>query len=118
MLYNIILTSIIINLIFAIMLTIGKFYVFKQNNKTMIVSYFSLIVIFILAFYLFSLMASIISLFIFEYILFGVFLLIFLLNPFIIGYFASYDKLRLYINLQTIVLLINLCISIYISDNI
>lgn len=108
------ITSILLCLAFTGLFIAGKFTVFKREDDVKILPIYVVSMGLIFTLYIVSLVYSIVLLFIYHYNIFGTIFILFMLLPFIIGYFSNYKNLNIFLNLQIIELLISLTVSVLI----
>ena len=118
MLPQIIIVSILLCLVLTGLITAGKFTIFKREDDVKILPLFVIMVGFILTLYILSIVCSIILLFINLHYLYGTIFVLFLLFPFIIGYFSNYKRIKIFLNIQIVELLIGLMVSLFIVASI
>lgn len=111
---NLILYSFMaINLLFIIAFTLGRWFIFKQKNKPNLIAGYSVFLgMLFLAYFISILLVVGISLLHQKY--FSLFLLIFIMMPFILGKKVTYKKLRFYSNLQLALFFVSLLISYFL----
>lgn len=97
------------NLLLAFSFVIGKYFIFKKENKVHLVSYYSIFIVVLFAIYMLTLaICGLSSLFI-KHAQYGILLLVFIFFPFIIGIMSKYEKINFYTNIQILTLIFSFC---------
>ncbi len=98
---------IIINVVFLLALTLGKYLIFKKENRVHLAAKYSVFLATLFLFYFVGIFAvALNSLITGQY--YELSLLLFVAAPFIIGKKATYEKINLYTNIQILTLMLSL----------
>ena len=107
------LIAIILSNIFLIAgFIIGKLALYKYENAVKFFAYFSVVICVLFVLYFISILWFSISNLYFGNVVYAAIFPVFLFLPFIIGHFASYEKVHLYSNIQILTLIISLLLSL------
>lgn len=101
----------IINLILIVVFMIATSFVCNQKNRPGMLARYSIFLAVLFIIYFISIF-SILVFALIEHKYLTLFMSMFLFIPFIIGKYVSYDKLRLYSNIQLFILFLSLFISL------
>ena len=107
-LISIIATNVL--LIFGFLL--GKLVLYRNENAIKFYAYFSVVISLLFALYFISILWFSLSNLYLGNAVYAAIFPIFLFLPFIIGHFASYEKVHLYTNIQILTLIISLLLAL------
>ena len=103
---------IVFNILLILGFIIGKLVLYKNENAVKFYAYFSVVICVLFSLYFISIIwFSTINLFAGNAIYSTIFP-IFLFLPFIIGHFASYEKVHFYTNIQILTLIVSLLLAL------
>ena len=97
---------IITNILLILGFVIGKIVLFKSEDAIKFYAYFSVITCILFALYFLAIILFSISNLFVGNIVYAMIFPIFLLLPFVIGHFATYEKVHFYTNIQILTLII------------
>ncbi len=107
------LIALILSNIFLIAgFVIGKLAMYKYENAVKFFAYFSVVMCILFVLYFISVLWFAISNLYFGNMPYAAIFLVFLFLPFIIGRFASYEKIHLYTNIQILSLIVSLLLAL------
>ena len=112
------ISIIIFNFVLIISFITGKHFIFKNEKRYLLASYYSVYLAFLFIIYFISIIIFLFTSFFCNLFLFGLILSIFIFTPFIIGHFASYKRINFYTNIQILTLILNLIAGIVVYLNI
>ena len=107
-LISIIVTNVLLILGFAL----GKLVLYRNENATKFYAYFSVFISVLFALYFISILWFSLSNLYLGNAVYAAIFPIFLFLPFIIGHFASYEKVHFYTNIQILTLIISLLLAL------
>ena len=100
------------NILLILGFIIGKIVLYKTENAIKFYAYFSVVICVLFALYFLAIILFSISNLFTGNVIYSIVFPIFLLLPFIIGYFATYEKVHFYTNIQILTLIISLWIAL------
>lgn len=103
---------IVTNILLILGFVIGKIALYKNENLIKFYAYFSVIISMLFALYFLSILWFSISNLYLGNAVYAAIFPIFLFLPFIIGHFASYEKVHFYTNIQILTLIISLLLAL------
>ena len=109
-LISIIVTNVLLILCFAL----GKLVLYRNENAIKFYAYFSVVISLLFALYFISILWFSLSNLYLGNAVYAAIFPIFLFLPFIIGHFASYEKVHFYTNIQNLTLIISLLLALSI----
>lgn len=105
---------IVSNILLIVGFLIGKIVLYKNENAIKFFARFSVAICTLFVIYFLSILWFSISSFFFGNSVYSVIFPVFLFLPFVIGYFASYEKVHFYTNIQILTLIISLLLALSI----
>lgn len=105
---------IVVNILLILGFLIGKIALYKYENAVKFYAYFSVVMCMLFVFYFIAILIySICSFFagnMFSFLVFPVFIFL----PFVVGYFATYEKVHFFTNIQILTLIASLIVALYL----
>lgn len=108
---NSLLAIIVTNIILIVGFIIGKLALYKFENKVKFMSLFTVFISSVMVLYFISILWFSLSNLYAGNAVYAAMFPIFLFLPFIIGHFASYEKIHFYTNVQVLTLIISLLLA-------
>lgn len=106
------ISIIVTNILLILGFVLGKLVLYKNENAIKFYSYFSVVISMLFTLYFISILWFSISNLYWGNAVYAAIFPIFLFLPFIIGHFASYEKVHFYTNMQILTLIISLLLAL------
>lgn len=106
------ISIIVTNVLLILGFLLGKLVLYRNENAIKFYAYFSVVICFLFALYFISILWFSLSNLYLGNAVYAAIFPIFLFLPFIIGHFASYEKVHLYTNIQILTLIISLLLAL------
>ena len=103
---------IVSNILLILGFIIGKLALYKNENAVKFYAYFSVVICVLFTLYFISIICFSISNLFAGNAVYSAIFPIFLFLPFIIGHFASYEKVHFYTNIQILILIVSLLLAL------
>lgn len=100
------------NILLIFGFVVGKLALYKSENAVKFYAYFSVVISMLFALYFISILWFSLSNLYWGNAVYAAIFPIFLFLPFIIGHFASYEKVHFYTNIQILTLIISLLLAL------
>lgn len=106
------ISIIVTNILLILGFVLGKIVLYKNENAIKFYSYFSVVISMLFTLYFISILWFSLSNLYWGNAVYAAIFPIFLFLPFIIGHFASYEKVHFYTNMQILTLIISLLLAL------
>lgn len=106
------ISIIVTNVLLILGFVLGKLVLYKNENAIKFYSYFSVVISMLFTLYFISILWFSLSNLYWGNAVYAAIFPIFLFLPFIIGHFASYEKVHFYTNMQILTLIISLLLAL------
>lgn len=106
------ISIIVTNVLLILGFLLGKFVLYRNENAIKFYAYFSVFISVLFALYFISILWFSLSNLYLGNAVYAAIFPIFLFLPFIIGHFASYEKVHFYTNIQILTLIISLLLAL------